>query len=141
MRGNHRDDNLHCDWTVKEITRENEFLKWLIEHVPDGSIWEMRDLTSLHIYKTLKKFIVNGNKTILPRKQFEVILDKVSKKEILSKIDEGFDFDIIHQCIYYQDTIYFISYDNLGEGSTRLSHKIQKEELDKLAEKGIAIFK
>ena len=100
----------------------------------------MRDLTSLRIYKTLKKFIVNGRKTILPRKQFEIMLDKASKKEILSKIDEGFDIDIIHQCIYFHNTIYLLSYDNLGEGSTCLSNGIPKEELDKLAEKGIAIF-
>ena len=132
-------------WEFESISKKNEFLSWLIQYVPNNSIWSIEGLYNKELFRIIRHYLTDDGLqvqrgTVWPRPKYcKVLLNEESKNTILKNINKwNLDVDIIHQHIYYQKDIYLTSYDNLT--CVWLTKIIDQSELDKLEEEGIIVY-
>ncbi len=131
-------------WEFKSISRKNDFQAWIIERVPDGSVWSIEGFHDPDIFETVQDFVTEDGVrvhkgTVWPRQRhIKIKLNAQSKKAILDRLEDwNLDVDIRHQHIYKGEMFYLTAYDNLHAGCTWLTKMIDRAELDELEDRGI----
>jgi hypothetical protein len=133
-------------WVVTKINDHSEFLQWLINAVPNNSIWSIDHVFDQKMLDTLCRFevdaeVINNKKLTVPRTNICVRLSETSKPVICKELENwDFKMNAIHQHIYQNEKYFFTAYDNLHPKCTELSLTFEKDELKKLSEVDLIEF-
>ncbi|MGB0368289.1 MAG: hypothetical protein ACPGU4_03745 [Flavobacteriales bacterium] len=140
-------DELDDSWVISSIASHSDFFRWLLQAVPENSIWSIDHVFDKKMLGTLMRFKSQSDHLkkgvfYINNAEINVLLSTEAKQAILEKLDTwDFEANAIHQRIYQNNTLYFVAYDNLHPLCTWLSLSFEKDEIKSLEKKGLIKFR
>jgi hypothetical protein len=134
-------------WCIGDIRDRNAFLSHILDLVPDGSVWAIEGIYEEEILARLGPYETNDDVQVLkgtmwPRQiTVKILLDAENKKRIKTMLpDWDLNVNFTHQHIYHREDVLFTSFDNLHDGITYLSRRLDRKALEKLIQQDLFAF-
>jgi len=133
--------DIHNCWIIDgvSIPDKDDFLIFIIEHVPDDSVWAIEGCYDENFLKELASFETEDNVAVYHGTMDEPVrikirLSKERKPRIIELIKKYGVDSLIHHHIYHDKHFYFTTYDNFS-AYVAVSKKFDNKAMEDYAEK------
>ncbi|MBW3002416.1 hypothetical protein KY338_04625 [Candidatus Woesearchaeota archaeon] len=129
------------------ISSQEDFLIFIIEHVPDDSVWAIEGCFDDNMLNELRKYKTEDSVKVFQACisqctesgwndpiRAKVLLSKENKPKIIEIIKKHSLCSLIHHHIYYKSIFYFTTYDNFS-AYVAVSKKFDNKVMNDYAEK------
>ena len=133
--------DIHSCWIIDgvSISGKEDFFIFIIQHVPDDSVWAIEGCYDDNFLKELVSFETEDNVAVFQATmgkpvRIKIRLSKESKPKIIELIRKYGVDSLIHHHIYHGNHFYFTTYDNFS-AHVAVSKKFDNKAMKDYAEK------